>query len=292
MNLIKYEAFVRVVEEGSLTNAAQKLDCTQSAVSHMLNGLEEELGFRILVRNRAGIKLTPEGERVLPAIRTILGAGERLSEISAAIHGLNAGTVRIGTFTSVAVHWLPGIIKTFSEKYPRIDFKLLNGDYYDVENWLADFSIDVGFVRLPGGDGCEYTPLREDRILAILPKEHPYAGKSFLPLEALHREPFISLLEESNHDVRSALEGTGIELNVKYYTKDDYAIIAMVAQGLGISIMPELLLENGAYDVEALELENHPSRTIGLAVPRVALASPATRAFAEHAINWVKSNGK
>ena len=141
MNLAKYQALLSVVESGSLTAAAAQLGLTQSAVSHSINSLEEELGFAVIKRSRAGVKLTNEGERLLPAVRGLLNSAEQLSQVTAAIRGLDSGLVRIGTFTSVAVHWLPGVLKEFQRDYPRVEFKLLNGDYNDVEQWVRDGSV-------------------------------------------------------------------------------------------------------------------------------------------------------
>ena len=133
----KYRALMSAVELGSLTRAAEALGCTQSAVSHAIASLEQELGFRLLLRARSGIRLTDEGERMLPAVRSLLSAGEQLEQTAASIRGLDQGTVRIGAFTSVAVHWLPAVLKEFQRDYPHVSFRLLNGDYHDVNEWLA-----------------------------------------------------------------------------------------------------------------------------------------------------------
>ena len=130
----------------------------------------EELGFALLKRSRAGIRLTGEGERMISPVRDLLGSAERLKQTASSIRGLESGTVRIGAFTSVAVHWLPAVLKEFQQDYPRVDFRLLNGDYHDVEQWLQDGSIDIGFVNVPCALDCECIPLMEDRLLAILPR--------------------------------------------------------------------------------------------------------------------------
>ena len=236
MALDKYQTLMTVVDSGSLTKAAVELGCTQSAVSHCLDALEKELGFALLTRNRAGVKLTSEGERLLPAVRSFLGAAEQLRQTASSIRGLESGTVRIGAFTSVAVHWLPPILKEFQHDYPRVDFRLLNGDYHDVEQWLTDGSVDVGFVTLPSPVGCECIPLMEDRLLAILPRHSRFENYPRFPLVECETEPFISLLESSDHDARRALEAAGVKPNVRFYTKDDYAVIAMVEQGAGSMI--------------------------------------------------------
>lgn len=290
MNISKYRAFVRVVEFGNLTRAAEQIGCTQSALSHMINSLEDEFGFRLLQRGRSGVSLTPDGERILPFVRSIVNDGERLKQVAASICGLDAGMVRVATFTSVGVHWLPGMIKGFQEQYPNIEFSLLNGDYYDVEHWLADGSADMGFVTLPANGDFKCVPLYKDRILAIMPKAHPLAESGYFPLERLREEPFISLPENSAHDVRRALKGTGVRPKVKFYTKDDYAIISMVASGLGVGIMPELMLSGYRDGLCIKELENQPYRTICLALPHDAAQSPATKRFAQHVQNWVREN--
>ena len=230
MALDRYATLMTVVETGSLTRAAEQLGCTQSAVSHCLDTLESELGFTILRRSRAGVMLTDEGERLLPAVRSFLGAAEQLRQTASSIRGLESGTVRIGAFTSVAVHWLPPILKEFQRDYPRVDFRLLNGDYHDVEQWLANGSVDVGFVALPSPVNCEFIPLMEDRLLAILPLHSRFEHYPKFPLVECETEPFISLLKSSDHDARRALEAAGVNPNVRFYTKDDYAVIAMVEQ--------------------------------------------------------------
>jgi len=290
MSIKKYEVLMKVVELGSLTRAAEAAGCSQSAVSHILNDLEEEFGFVILKRSRGGVQVTENGARILPAIRGILNYNEQLGQTVASIRGLDTGAIRIGTVTSVAVHWLPGILKQFGADHPGIDCKLYNGDYGDVSRWLSEGSIDVGFLALPAEVDCECIPLMEDRMLAVLPKDHPMAGLPRFPVAQLQDQPYISLLESSDHDTRRIMETAGVKPNIRFTTKDDYAIIAMVEQGLGMSIMPELLLRKRTENVATLELVPRASRLIGLAIPNVSRTSPAARAFADCVVDWIKKN--
>ena len=220
--IAKLRALMNAVENGSLKAAAEAMGCTQSAVSHMIASLEDELGFRLLRRGRSGAKLTDEGERLLGAARGLLSAEEQLRQTAASIRGLDQGTVRIGAFTSVAVHWLPPVLKEFQRDYPNVEFKLLNGDYHDVNEWLADGSVDIGFVALPCELKCETIALMEDRLLAILPRHSRFENYPKFPLVECETEPFISLLQSSDHDARRALEAAGVKPNVRFYTKDDY----------------------------------------------------------------------
>ena len=288
MSISKFDTLAKVCELGSLTKAAEALGCTQSAVSHTINSLEEQFGFAILTRSRAGVNLTDDGQRIMPSVRGMLNYYEQLNQTVSAIRGLDFGTVRIGAFTSVAVHWLPGVIKEFQRDYPNVDIKLLNGDYHDVEKWLTEGSVDLGFVNLPANLNCECIALMEYRLLAILPPDHKFASYPKFPLVECETEAFITLLETSNHDANKALSAAGIKPNIKFSTKDDYAIIAMVEQGLGISIMPELLLRGRHDNVAVKELVPPSKRTIGLAIGETSSQSPATRKFADYIIRWVK----
>ena len=289
MSIQKYQVFLHVMEAGSVSRAAEDMGLTQSAVSHALSSLEEDFGFKLMTRSRAGVRLSSEGKRILPAIRDILSAEERLRETVSSIHGLSTGTIRVASFSSVAVHWLPAMLKAFQEQYPQIRFKLLNGDYHDVEQWLEEGAVDLGFVSLPTRAPGKVTPLMEDRLLVILPKDHPLASLDSFPIGYARQETFISLLESSDHDLRRALDAEGIRPHIRFITKDDYAIIAMVEQGLGIAIMPELLLRGRTDNIAALELKPQARRTIALAVTEQGQQSPAARMFADFVVQRVRS---
>ena len=287
MSLKKYEAFVRTVELGSLTKAAESLGSTQSRISHILGDLESEYGFSLMRRSRSGIELTQAGQLLLPKMQMILQKERELSECIGEIRSADAGTVRIGVFTSVAVHWLPGMIRAFQSAHPRAQLEMRSGDYHDVDQWLREGSIDLGFITLPGPAGMKTIPLAEDPLVAILPKDHRLASLDQIPIEELDEDPFISLLQSSAHDIHRAMDIAGIHPNIKYTTKDDYAILAMVEQGLGISIVPQLLIRGRAQNLAVRPLLPKASRTIALALPE-GEALPVVNAFAETAVSWLQ----
>ena len=289
MSLKKYEAFVRTVELGSLTKAAQSLGSTQSRISHILSDLEAEYGFSLLRRSRGGIELTEAGRLVLPKMQEILSKEQALAECVDEIRNANAGTVRVGVFTSVAVHWLPGMIRSFQAEHPGAHLEMRNGDYHDVDQWLWEGSVDLGFVTLPAPAGMRTIPLAEDPLVAILPRDHRLARLEQIPIEELGQDPFISLLQSSDHDIHRALDNAGVHPNIKFTTKDDYAILAMVEQGLGISIVPQLLIRGRGQNLAVRPLVPQASRTIALAIPE-GEALPVVNAFAQTAVEWLKSN--
>ncbi|MEK4064800.1 MULTISPECIES: LysR family transcriptional regulator [Paenibacillus] len=288
MSITKYEVFLKVVELGSLTKAADVLGFTQSGISHTISSLEMEFGFSLLVRNRSGVKLTVNGEQVVQPIREILKWNEQLKQQVADIHGLETGTITIGTFTSVSVHWLPGMIKEFRKEYPYIEFKLMEGGYLEIEQWIEAGVVDCGFISLPTRDKFEVFPLKQDRMLAILSQEHPLSKAPYMPLAQMAYEDFIIQKAGSDYDARRVFERAGIQPNIKFTAGDDYAIIAMVENGLGISVLPEMVISRQNHNVAMLELEERSFRSLGIAVHSMKYASPATRRFLKHVQVWLK----
>jgi len=287
MTLAKFGILRTVVEAGSLTKAAETLNLTQSGVSHAIASLESEMGFPLLKRDRAGISLTDNGERILKYIREILHWDELLKQEAAAIKGIEVGTVRIGTFTSVSTLWLPGIIKQFQHLHPSIEIKLLEGNYTDIDQWILNGSVDFGFVSLPTSSPFDIIPLKKDRMLCILPKDHALCGQPKVRWQEIIDEPFIMPKVGCDNDVRRILKEQGITPNIKFEVADDHAIIAMVQNGIGISILPEMILFNKPGNICTPELEGDNYRSIGIATVSLIKSSPAAIRFIKCVKTWI-----
>lgn len=285
MSINKYKVLMKVVELGSLTKAADVLGFTQSGVSHAINSLEEEFGFMLVNRSRSGVILTTNGERIFKTLREVLKWNEHLEQEVALIQGIELGTIHIGTFTSVAVHWLPGIIKDFQLEYPNIEFNLVEGDYRQIEDWIHEGKIDCGFLSLPTWDSFDVIPLQRDQMLVLLPADHHLSTQSAVKLSQIAKEPFIMPSKGSDDDVNRVLSKASIQPNMKYRVGDDYAIMAMVEKGLGISIRPELVLRGQTRNIRLLPLEEPFYRTLGIAVSSMKHVSPAAKRF----LNYVRS---
>lgn len=284
----KYLAFVKVVETGNLTKAAEQLGYTQSGVSHMISALESELGFPLLVRSRSGVRLSANGELLYPAMREIARQHTRLMQTASEIRGVQAGVVRIGTFTSVAIHWLPQIMRGFRARYPQIELQIRDAAYAEVEEWLETGEVDCGFTVQTSHKDFVTLPLKEDRLLAVLPAGHPLCRYQKLPLSELQNETFIIPAEGAQHDVGQILRHAAIRAQSSFSTASDYAAIAMVKNGLGISILPEMVITGYPMpDVETRELAQHGSRTICIATPPLKYVAPATQRFITHVQQWL-----
>lgn len=282
MNIKKYMAFIKTVEYGSFTKAAQLLDYTQSGISHMINDLEDEWGVTLLERDRSGVRITSDGLKLLPFAKGVCEANNKLLTMIDELHGLKSGLIRIGTFSSVATHWLPNMIKTFQIEYPNIEFELLLGDYIEIENWIIEGRVDFGFLRLPTKADLESIFVEEDRLLVVLPENHPLADCECFPTKGLLQGPFMMLKKEEKNEVSEIFEKHNITPDIKFTTWDDYAIMAMVEKGLGISILPELILQRIPYKILSKELEVPAHRKIGIVMKDSKTVSLAVKRFLDY----------
>lgn len=282
MNILKYMAFIKTAEYGSFTKAAEVLHYSQSGISRMIGDLEKEWRVTLLERSRWGVSLTSDGSRLLARAQKLCEEYRKLQMEVDDLHGVQSGLIRIGTFSSVATHWLPNIIKAFQKDHPNIDYELLLGDYAEIEEWIAEGRVDCGFVRLPARPAFETIPLARDDLLAVLPEGHPLAESERVPASALCSEPFILLERGARTDVTEIFEREGLSPRVRFTTWDDYAIMSMVESGLGISILPELILRRIPYRIVAKKLAVPAYREIGLALRERESASLAVKKFIEY----------
>lgn len=282
MSLQKYLSFVKTVECGSFTKAAELLNYSQSSISRMISDLETEWKVTLLERGVGGVKLTSDGTKLLPYAKSVVVEFEKLQMQVDEINGLQSGLIRIGTFSSVATHWLPNIIKEFQKDYPNIDYELLLGDYTEIEEWIADGRVDCGFLRLPTRPDFETIFLEQDQLMVILPENHRLADCERFPVSALCDDPFMLLEKGAKAEISEIFERCGLTAKVHFTTWDDYAIMSMVESGLGISILPQLILKRIPYRIVAKELDVPVYRKIGLALREKRTASLAVTRFLEY----------
>lgn len=265
MNISKYLAFVRTVEYGSFTRAAEMLNYSQSGISRMISDLESDWKVTLLERGKSGVRLTSDGTRLLPYVRSVCEEYRKLQMHVDELNGLQSGLIRIGTFSSVATHWLPDIIKRFQADYPNIEYELLLGDYSEIENWIAEGRVDCGFLRLPTVPDFETILLKKDDLLAVIPEDHRLAQLERFPITAFSGEPFMLLEKGGNYEISELLQRNNVQPDVRFTTWDDYAVMSMVEKGLGIAILPALILKRIPYHILTKSIDVPAFRNIGIA---------------------------
>lgn len=286
----KYLAFVKTVELGSLTKAARMLGYTQSGISHMISALEEEAGMCLLHRDRSGVRLTGEGELLLPYFTEICNSQRQMENKIKDILELDTGILRIGAFTSVSVQWLPYIIKEFLEDFPRIEFEILYGEYAQIEEWILEGRADLGFLSLPSKKNLKTIFLKEDELVVILPAGHPLKEAEEFPPNALEEYPYALVDEGEDYEVEAVFDHFGVSPKVTFTAKEDQTIVAMVANGLCISVMPRLVLEKMPYEILKKSFPEPVKRRLGIAYKDKKRLSHAAERFLDYVEDWVKRN--
>lgn len=281
-NIQKIMAFVKTVECGSFTKASEVLNYSQSGISRMINDIEKEWGVSLLERNKSGVKLTSDGIKLLPYAKSVCNEFLNLKTQIDELNGLQSGLIRIGTFSSVATHWLPKIIKEFQKDYPNIDYELLLGDYSEIENWISSGRVDCGFLRLPTSNDFETIMLKKDKLMVVLPENHPLSAFDKVPVKKLCDYPFMLLEKGTKAEISAIFEKNNLKPKTHFTTIDDYAVMSMVENGLGISILPELILQRIPYNIVLRELDVPAYRNIGIAMKDRKTASVVTKKFLDY----------
>ena len=287
METARCRAFLAAAETGSFSKAAEALSYTPSGVNQLVTALEKELGFPVFRRNTKGVTLTENGEMLLPAVREFLRQEDRIFELSAEMNGLLIGSVTIAAYSSIATHWLPAVISAFQQDYPQIRIRLMEGIWQEVSKWLDDRAADIGFFSYQEGMPYEWIPLAEDPMLALLPKDHPLAGAEAYPLEECANDRFTMPALGCDDDVTALFAKNGIVPNVQFTTLESFSVMSMVEQGLGMSVMNQLITEKRICDVAKLPIDPPSQITLGIALHSKADISPAVRMFLKYAVRML-----
>ena len=277
----KYQALVETVRAGSISAAARRLSYSQSGVSRMIADLERDWGICLLERGRKGVRLTADGQQVMPFVEAVCEDQRRLRERVAEVVGAQTGLIVIGTFSSVATHLIPPAIERFTREHPGIEYELRMGDYSEIESWVADGLVDFGFLPYPPQEPREDLArevVATDELMAVVPQGHELAAREAISLDELAAEPFILLERGSDNEISPLFKIADLSPTVCLSTWDDYAIMSMVENGLGVSILPNLILTRCPYRIEQRPLDPPVTRDLA-AVYRPGLLSTSARAF-------------
>lgn len=268
----KLRALLTAVQCGSITKAAAQLDYTQSGMTHMMNKLETELGCRLLERTSHGVKLTVQGEHLMPYVHNVLRACDVLRREADECSNLQGQCLRVGCFPSIARSWLPGVLQRFRKMHPEVRVDVLVRGNELVEA-LEDEKIQVALIDDHCARGFEWTPLLRVPLLAVVPLDYPWEEKT-VPLEHLLEGTFISGAEQ---DIEPYLPPAAPHLKID--AEDDAAILSMIIGGMGVSVLSSLSLIGFEDRVRGIPLREPIECELGVAVRSSRTASTPARAF-------------
>ncbi len=253
------------VDLGSFSAAAAKLGYTQSAITHMMNVLEDEIGFPLLLRGYFGIKLTELGEKLIPKIRALVACEDEIENEIELIKSYGDNVIRIGAFSSMAGKFLPEVIEQFSIEFPEVTLNIQTGTVAELYGGLDDGRFDICFGSKNPKYDFKWTPLCKDRFYAVLPKGYPTSSSEF-PISAFNGTKFLMPGLGFDDDISAVFSENGVKPFVTSTYVDDPAIISMVEHNLGVSMLSEMILHGRHDDAVTIPIVPEVYRSLAIAI--------------------------
>lgn len=267
MDSKKISALIRASELGSLTAAAQELGYTQSGLTHMMNALENELGLRLLIRSKGGVRLSPEGQQLLPGMMKLAEAADELELECARLRFKNISALRLGAYSSVARHWVPGLLSEFKKLSPDTNITVSIDSITELYNAVRNDELDCAIVsyRPELIQGLSWSAIKDDELLAVLPWDENSIFSSF-PVERFDKAEFYMPSQGFELDIEPVFRSGSIPVSpvIHHTNMDDASIVSMVEHGLGMSILSRLVMYDMKFNVRALPLNPRSFRSLGL----------------------------
>ena len=263
MTVKQLRAFLAVAQSLSFAQACERLHLSQPALSLAIKNLEESLGGQLLLRTTRSVSLTPEGELLLPIARRLLADWDNTEELLRQHFTLQLGKVAIAAMPSFAGNLLPMALKAFRDRYPKVNVAVHDVINEQVLEMLRNRRVELGIAFEPEAlDGLEFIPFYTDRFVAVVPAGCPLAELPELSWAQLLKERFITLQRPSA--VRLLLEESIAaqhgKLQAAFESHQLVTVGRMVAQGLGVSAVPSLCIQ---------QMQELGARCIALSAPRV-----------------------
>lgn len=286
----KYEIILNICESKSISKTAENLSYTQSAISQAVKSFEKDLGFPLFRRSKNGMELLPNTEGIIESLRRICEEEHKIRRIAADLTSLDSGYIRIGSIQSISYHWLPDILKDFSEKYPNIRFEVTIDGFAGLTGKLKKHQLDCAFISGYSAADFSFLPVEQDELMLVTPKQHRLAGQLTVSLADIKNDDFILSSDSLDYETGKLFELHHIRPKIRFHLNEDYAVTKMVEKGFGITILPNLLLQNTPFDVCVRSFTEHYTRVLGAAWPGDAPQSMAVMKFLDCVRDWSDSH--
>ncbi|GAB2456889.1 LysR substrate-binding domain-containing protein [Comamonas humi] len=284
-HLLRY--FVVLAEELHYGRAAAKLSITQPPLSVAIKALEDELGVRLFERNAKQVQLTEAGAAFLVEARRVLGQLQHAADVARQVAEGRQGQLAIGVAASMIYRDVPRVLQAFARQRPDIEITLHEMSTAEQQQAVARGQLQGGFVNIvtpaPGLDSC---PIAPEPLVCCLPEAHPLAGEAEIDLRALAHERFVMFVREVSpahyDDVIACLHSAGIHPRIHHAVRQWFSVIALVAMGQGVALVPACMQRAGMAGVRWLPLQRdggRPALTAGAFVWRAPAASASLQAL-------------
>lgn len=265
MTIEGLKCFIAVVDTGSFHNAAKALMRTQPAVSQQIKALELESGGQLIDRKNS--QLTARGKILYEKARTLLAQieniGKQLDDFDEEAHR----ELRIGTSDTTARYTLPPVLKRFLKSHPKTSITLINRNSSAIQSEVLESKLDLGIVtNHTPRKFLHYEPLFKQRLVVAVPKKHPFTSKRSLTLEKVAGERLLILDNASRSGmlIRTIFSDAGLTPKVLLDSGSYEVIKAYIAAGMGISIIPEIMVTNSDTSIRSIRMKQLPHIPVGI----------------------------
>ena len=271
-NLDQLRSFVTVIERGSFSAAADRLDLTQPAVSLQIRQLEKRLGVRLIERVGRRARPTPAGAELLVHARKIAEAVTSAQESMAPYVSGTIGRVRIGTGATACIHFLPSVLRDLRRRFPKLEIIISTGNAAGMLRQLEENALDLGLVTLPApGRMFDVSPLLEDEFVVLSSTEGTVLPRT-VTAEVLMRHPIV--LYEPGAQTRRIVDdwfaASGLAIKPTMELGSVEAMKELVRAGLGFGIVPRMAVDT-PHRMPKLRIQSltpRLTRNIGLVIRR------------------------
>lgn len=289
LSLKQIRYFIATADSGQVSQAAIEVNVSQSAITAAIKQLEHDLEVTLFRRHNAGVALTAEGTRFLQHARNIMAAVNAAENAPLTEEKAISGTVRLGVSYTVAGYFLPRHYARFKRSFPRIRVDIYELPRNAIEGGLKDGSLDLAVMlvsNIHDRSHLAYETLFRSRRRLWLPVEHPLLQAENIGLEDVASLPYVMLtVDEASRTSQRYWKPTGLRPNVVFNTSSVEAVRSMVADGIGVTILSDMVYRPWSLEGQRIELRSVtadiPTMDVGLAWSRKRPQSDATRTLHE-----------
>lgn len=290
----KYEVILEVVKTCNISKAAKNLNYSQSAISQTIKSFENDMGFPIFKRTNSGVQLLPAAKDVVRSLEIIHQENQRLYQLSDAMTQSEIGTVRIGSFISFAMTYLPKILQDFTTKYPKIKFEIFTGNQQEIHEKLSRSELDIAFTSMYGMEEFSYQVYLKDEFVVVLPRDHPFVTEPSIPINSIVDQTYILAGEKFDFEIGNIIHSLNLEPQYTFEIFDEMVALKLIEAGFGISIFSKFFLDSipNHVDVAIRPIKERYYRSLVIAKNPNTYSSAASDIFNRFTIEWLEKYSK
>ena len=289
MSLYSWNVIATVAEHHSISQAANILNLTPSAVSHMVKKVEDGVGYALFIRERNHFELTSSGKALLPYIQNYLKSGNALVEEALRLKNSVTGSVHIAAYNNVIRDWLPSILQQFHQKYPNIKVSIRQANDMQIKHWMESGEIDLAIVFNSYYNAASFIPLHRTPMVCFTPNDYAPRNCVSMTSEDLRDMPIILRTGNFDKESDSILSAAGIPFDSVFRIDNDESCYEYIRQGFGFRITASITYPPDSC-INVYPIENAPIRTIGLVTVFPQYISPTVNLFRKEVVTFFSDN--